>query len=78
MNASVELNIKVLIGISPNSFQFQTFEMTVRMPKFVRFMHVSSLSSMGVKPTSSGVHFTLKERIPRVFIFLNLFLLHFG
>jgi len=65
LSVSVDLNIKVLVGISANSSQFQTFEMTVRMPKFVRFMHVSSLNSLGVAP-SSAVTFTLKERIPRV------------
>ena len=68
LNVSVELNIKVLVGFSANSSQFQAFEMTVRMPKFVRFMHVSSFSSVGVQSPSSGVYFTLKERIPRVFL----------
>ena len=68
MNVSVDLNIKVLVGLSVNSTQFQTFEMMVRMPKFVRFMHVSALNALGAQPPTSGVYFTLKERIPRVIL----------
>lgn len=67
MSVSVDLNIKVLIGKSMNSIQFQTFEMSVKLPKFAKFMHVSSLNSLGLQSTNSGVYFTLKERIPRVF-----------
>jgi len=68
MNVSVDLNIKVLVGLSVNSTQFQTFEMIVRMPKFVRFMYVSGFDALGVQPPSSCVYFTLKERIPRVIL----------
>lgn len=65
INIAVDLNLKVLLCNSLNSFQFQVFEMTIRMPKFINFMFISNPKSKFEAPTSN-VSFYLKERIPRV------------
>eukprot|EP01017_Pseudomicrothorax_dubius_P048230 TRINITY_DN8747_c0_g1_i1.p1 TRINITY_DN8747_c0_g1~~TRINITY_DN8747_c0_g1_i1.p1 ORF type:complete len:390 (-),score=93.20 TRINITY_DN8747_c0_g1_i1:57-1154(-) len=62
-NASVDLNIKILVGNNALSQSYQVIELTRRLPKFVSFMYVPTLQN--VTMPRSSLTCVIRERIPR-------------
>ena len=67
------MQIKVLVGGSANSPNYQVFEMKRKLPKFSQFCYVKSLKhyynqdkTHKLKVAQSNVIIEFNERIPRV------------
>ena len=65
-NISVDLNLKIFLGLNAKSSQFQVYEMKVTLPKFLNFMHIPDLKNPNDESSNTGLQFFMKERIPRV------------
>lgn len=71
-NISVDLNLKIFLGLNAKSVQFQVYEIKVPLPKFLNYMHLPDLKIQNDEGSNTGLQFFMKERIPRVsFIKIN-------
>lgn len=66
INVSVDLNLKIFLGLNAKSTQFQVYEMKVPLPKFLNYMHIPDLKNQNDESSNTGLQFFMKERIPRV------------